>query len=211
MDKKINFQNAIKYIILFIILFIIVSIWFMSGISQTLDTSIYSFLYNIRNDNLTKIMLMVSNLAFVEVVIIISMFFLIVPIKKRRYGLDIGLITVSQYIFNSFIKVIFKRPRMEDLILVFEKSYSFPSGHTMTATVMYGFLIYLICKHTENKIVKAVVITVSTSLILLVAFSRVYLGAHYFSDVLAALFLGISFLIVAIVLTEEIRIKLKRF
>lgn len=210
MEKKINFNNAIKCIIIFSILFIIVSLWFVSGTSDKIDTTIYNSLCSIRNDNLTKIMIFISELATIKIVIIISILLLIIPIKKRRYGLDIVIITASQYIFNSFVKIIFKRPRMQEFILVYEKSFSFPSGHTITATVMYSFLIYLAYTYIENTKLKTFIIICLIFVIILVAFSRMYLGAHYFTDVMAAIFLGISFIISAILLNIKIREKINK-
>lgn len=96
---------------------------------------------------------------------------------------------------NKFLKFVFHRarPHFDDPILALT-SYSFPSGHTMMATVLYGVLAALGVSQTQRQLWRVLIITVAGCLILLVAFSRIYLGAHYLSDVLAAMAEGLAWL-----------------
>ena len=68
--------------------------------------------------------------------------------------------------------------------------YSFPSGHTIAATLMYGFLLVAIFPLLKRKRWRFVVISCASVMVLAVAFSRVALGAHYLTDVLGAMVIG---------------------
>ena len=98
-------------------------------------------------------------------------------------------------LLNRSLKYVFHRPRpyFDDPILTLT-SYSFPSGHTMAATVLYGVVAaYLLAKIPDWR--WRVLIVISTSvLIALVGFSRIYLGAHYLSDVIGAMAEGVAWL-----------------
>lgn len=83
-------------------------------------------------------------------------------------------------------------------MLVQEKGYSFPSGHSFVAVAFYGFLIYLIITSNWNKKVKIVSSLFLTVLILLIGISRIYLGVHYPSDVTAGFIGGTIYLIIFI-------------
>jgi membrane-associated phospholipid phosphatase len=85
------------------------------------------------------------------------------------------------------------RPRFDNPILTFT-GYSFPSGHTMMATVLYGVVCAYLCAHTVDWRRRVGAIVAAGALIALVASSRVYLGAHYLTDVLAAMAEGCAWL-----------------
>lgn len=96
---------------------------------------------------------------------------------------------------NSLLKYTFQRPRpyFDDPILSLT-GYSFPSGHTMTATVLYAVLAAYLVAHTKHFAWRLVVVLAASVLIATVGFSRIYLGAHYLSDVLGALAEGLAWL-----------------
>jgi undecaprenyl-diphosphatase len=68
--------------------------------------------------------------------------------------------------------------------------YSFPSGHTIAAMLLYGFLACAIVPITRSKLIRQIVFFLAAALILAVAFSRIALGAHYLTDVLASIVIG---------------------
>ena len=82
-------------------------------------------------------------------------------------------------------------------MMINESGFSFPSGHAMVATAFYGILIFLILKTDIKKVYKKIWIIVLSTVILLIGISRIYLGVHYASDVIAGFSLSISYIIIA--------------
>lgn len=123
---------------------------------------------------------------------------LFILIKNRKTGLVIGINLVIVTLLNQLLKFILQRPRPTDFRIIDEAGYSFPSGHSMVSMAFYGFLIYLIYKNVKNKYLKVVLISSLSLLIVMIGISRIYLGVHYTSDVLAGFLLSISYIILYI-------------
>ena len=87
-------------------------------------------------------------------------------------------------------------------MLIDESGYSFPSGHSMISIAFYGFLIYVGYKLIKNKWVRVTYITTLCLLIATIAFSRLYFGVHYPTDILAGLTIGYVLLCLYIKLFE---------
>ncbi|MDQ4045784.1 MAG: phosphatase PAP2 family protein [Actinomycetota bacterium] len=84
------------------------------------------------------------------------------------------------------------RPDHLDAVPPFEFSPSFPSGHTLNTTVVIGVVVYLMCLQMGRAGVRAAVITVGTLFIIAMGLSRVFLGHHWLTDVMAAWLLGLA-------------------
>ena len=87
--------------------------------------------------------------------------------------------------------------------MVNENGYSFPSGHSITSMVFYGYLIYLIYRYVDNKNIKVSLIIFLSLLILMIGFSRIYLGVHYTSDVLAGFLISVAYLILFVSIVNK--------
>lgn len=85
------------------------------------------------------------------------------------------------------------RPHFDNPVLTLT-SYSFPSGHTAGATVFYGFLLAFLLAHPWAKPWRPAFVAVAVGMVLLVGLSRIYLGAHYFTDVVGAIVEGLLWL-----------------
>lgn len=106
------------------------------------------------------------------------------------------------------LKQLFHRPRPAvPWALAHETSFSFPSSHAMVSIVLYGMLAYLVCRWwitSPSPLLKAAITTFSLLLIAGIGFSRVYLGVHFATDVLAGYIAGGIWLACAIVATEAL-------
>jgi len=108
-------------------------------------------------------------------------------------------------LLNRILKYVFQRPRPHfDDPLLSLSSYSFPSGHTMTATVVFGVLASYLFTTTQDWRRRALIVCVAGFLILLVGFSRIYLGVHYLSDVLGAMAEGLAWLALCLTVVYSI-------
>ncbi|HXG86290.1 MAG TPA: phosphatase PAP2 family protein [Pyrinomonadaceae bacterium] len=116
---------------------------------------------------------------------------------KHKRGLVLFLITtLGEAVLLLSLKLSFRRARPEPFFdYALPSSYSFPSGHSLLSFCFYGILAWLITARMENRNLKILVWTLTASLILLIGLSRVYLGVHYPSDVLAGYAAGLVWVV----------------
>ena len=130
-----------------------------------------------------------------------ALLFLLFRFRREAFFLTL---TMLSSVLNFGIKMLINRPRpTDDLVRVVDevKHQSFPSGHTVFYVTFFGFLIFLMYRLREiPKGMRWGVGGMSLALILAIPFSRVYLGAHWFSDVAAGFVLGLISLIGLILL-----------
>jgi undecaprenyl-diphosphatase len=127
--------------------------------------------------------------------------------SKAYYWLLALLFSVpGGMVLNVALKHVFQRARpvFEDPLVTLA-TYSFPSGHTTAATCFYGLLVSYLVIARPVWSVRVATVVLCVSMVLLVAFSRVYLGAHYVSDVLAAMAESVAWLAVCITAISTLR------
>lgn len=161
------------------------------------DAQLSNWLHTHASPPLTTAMFAITYLGSTELASLIAVVFGIYLLWRRRpYWLAASWLTVfGGMLLNSLLKYVFQRerPHFDDPILMLT-SYSFPSGHTMKATVLYGVLAAFLVAETKSWFRRVVVILAASLLIALVGFSRIYLGVHYLSDVLGAFAEGLAWI-----------------
>lgn len=163
-----------------------------------IDDIVYNYISNnIINENRTKVVKVITNITS-PLGVILSAVILIIIIKNKKIKISLAIDLLGITIINNLLKVIIKRPRPNINRLVTETGYSFPSGHSITSMVFYGYLIYLIYKYIDNKKIKIPLIIILSLLIVTIGFTRIYLGVHYTSDVIGGFLLGVAYLIIFI-------------
>lgn len=173
------------------------------------DESITSFIYEYRSDAMTSFVIFITDLGDVQTYIIlivaVAIWFL-VDKKSIRWLIQSIIVLTSTTLLNVFIKHAISRPRPDlAMRLVEAHSYSYPSGHSMVALAFYGFLIFLAYEKVEHKWVKVLAFIFLPLLIIAIGTSRVYLGVHYPSDVLAGYAAGLFWLVFVIFLIHIFR------
>lgn len=161
-----------------------------------IDNNVYNFISkNIMNDTLSSILKCVTHLGGVAFIVLLGVLCFMFC-KKNRWFITFDLVGCT--VINQTIKHIVRRPRPNVVRLVSESGYSFPSGHSMISVAFYGLVIYLVYKNINNKYLKWALISLLSLLILTIGFSRIYVGVHYFTDVVGGFFLALAYLIVYI-------------
>ena len=188
-----------KWLILALsIVFIILTILVKLNMLTSFDNVFYNLIAFDINDLLINIYKLITFLGSTLFIISMCVFFLIlfIILKKKNHGLIVTGVVIISTLINNLIKIIIARERPNVISFVTEHSYSFPSGHTMAATTLYGILIYFVLKINMNKKLKIALSIVLGLLPVLVAFSRVYLGAHFMSDVIGAIIMSTILLLI---------------
>ena len=167
----------------------------------SLDIRALNIVKFFRNPALNQDMFFWTNFEKWEVVVmglVLTTIFLVY--LGLRYYSYLLIISVSfGELFVWFSKNLIERARPDFAsALITEKGYSFPSGHAFVAMSFYGLLGYIIFSNIKRKSLKAITLIFFTLFILGIGFSRIYLGVHWFSDVLASLVGGIAWICVLV-------------
>jgi undecaprenyl-diphosphatase len=112
-------------------------------------------------------------------------------------ALLIAFAFVGAEILNVLLKLAFHRPRPE-LAFVHLETYSFPSGHATAATAVYTLLAWLAVRRLASRRLRLAAVFGAALVIATVDFTRLYLGVHYLSDVLAGTAAGLAWALAAI-------------
>ena len=183
-------------------LFLIVMILVILGNTKSLDNAIYEGIRNCKflNDYfifITKF----GNTKFI--LFILFFFFLLLP---RKHALLIWISAILSAGSNTIIKHIVRRPRPALEKLVTQGGYSFPSGHTMISIAVYGYLLYLAHTEIKKKWLRIGIEVLLGILIISIMISRIYVGVHYFTDVLGGIFLESAILISLITISKKYKL-----
>ena len=203
MIKKILKENI--YYLTFLIILILISAFIMKtniyNYVISFDNLIIKFNSNLLNTYLTLLFHIITYFGDFYIPILIIMCILLF-IKNKWYFYTL----TSGYLFSGIIvylsKLLIGRPRPLNALINIPKSFSFPSGHTLTSLVFYYLLCYLL---TINKSKKTKIISyiITSILVFLIASSRIYLGVHYFSDVIGGIIIGIICILLIINIIEK--------
>ena len=204
-DKQTYLTKGSFALLLFVILGYMVKFYpdMLIGFDQPIQTAI-------RGDlpaSLTFLFRTITHLIDIPVIItwvlIVAFIFYRKQWKLESY-LMLGNLTLAGILIVTF-KNIYQRPRPEILHLVEEKGFSFPSGHSLAVTLLIGSLIIIVGQRVKDRTVKLIFQILLGVFLVSVIISRVYLGVHYPSDVLASLCLGLGILFIEFPFYDKLR------
>jgi membrane-associated phospholipid phosphatase len=195
----------------------LVAAWLFGGIAEDvvngdpltlLDVQLADWFHALSVPLLTLAMRVISELHGVPAISLAAVLFAAFLIRKRDwYWLKLLVLAVpGGMLLNVLVKEIFARarPSFSDPIVVLA-SYSFPSGHVAGSTLFYGVLTAFLVARIDSWSGRAAVVLLAFVMVALVAVSRLYLGVHYLSDVLAAFAEGVAWLAVCFLALHTLR------
>lgn len=195
------------------------ALWLFAGISEDVihhdpltqfDLTLADLLHRHGTPVLIQLAKIVSLLGSPGFVAAWSLVVCLVLLKQRQRVLLVGWIgaLAGGGLLDLGLKLAFRRPRptWEAPYLV-EHGWSFPSGHAMGSLVAYGMLAYLLVLHLHGRAARTAVIIGAVVLVLAIGFTRLFLGVHFFSDVIAGYAAGTVWLAVCISGLEVLRRK----
>ena len=216
MENNSIIKKNIKWCIcaICIIIFIALMIGVIKYQVFSFDTLVLNIVINnIRREWLTTIIKIITFFGEAKLLIPLGgigalIGFFVLQDRERSFCYISNLIVVGG--MNWIIKHIIQRPRPDiDLRLIEENGFSFPSGHAMVTTAFYGMIIFYVWNNVKNRLLRNIICILLAVLIVLIAFSRVYLGVHYLSDVIAGSLIAIAYLIIAVEFAKKFIFKEK--
>ncbi|QBP42307.1 phosphatase PAP2 family protein [Paenisporosarcina antarctica] len=165
------------------------------------DKVIIAFIQSLQTPFLTVTMTFFSFIgagSSINFIAVVSVIFLYFFLHHRLELLLFILVLIGSHYLFRFLKEIFQRVRPDLHRLIEIGGYSFPSGHATNAITVYGILTFLLWRRIHKPMGRTLLLLFSTLMILLIGYSRIYLGVHYPSDVLAGYFAGGFWLLISI-------------
>ncbi|MBM7565115.1 phosphatase PAP2 family protein [Paenibacillus sacheonensis] len=152
------------------------------------DASIIDTVQGWENDTLTGIAKFLgkvgsSSVVIPAVLLLAAFLFLVLKHRKELVLLLGGML--GSTLLNHLLKPIYRRARPDIHRIVEEQGYSYPSGHSMAAFTFYFLVTYLLWRHLPSRGWRVALLIFSGAMIVSIGLSRVYLGVHYPSDILA--------------------------
>ena len=204
-DKQTYLMKGSFALLLFMIIGYIVK--FYPEMLVSFDQSIQTVIRGDLPETLTLLFRAITHLIDIPVIIswvlIVAFIFYRKQWKMESY-LMLGNLTLAGILIVTF-KNIYQRPRPEILHLVEEKGFSFPSGHSLAVTIMVGTLIVIFSQRIKNTVWRKIVQILLSLYIISVLVSRIYLGVHYPSDVIASLCVGLGVLFMEFPFYDKLR------
>ena len=177
------------------------------------DDAVAMPIQNMRRPWLTDAMLAITwmgdRTAYIIFGVALFIFFYL-RYRSLIFPLQIGLVLLVSGGLSRWLKDLIDRPRPEAKHLVEATTMSFPSGHAMSSIAFFGFLIYLVWRLVSTPWIRWLLSSLLALLILLIGFSRVYLGVHYPSDILAGYAAGGACLAIFISIFTYVRYRYAR-
>lgn len=185
-----------------------------SGATQRFDETVMEWMGAHRIVWLERSLLEITALGtglVVMMIVVISALFLFAT--QHRFSAFLLLVASGGgIVLNAILKSSFDRPRPQLFEWLTEpSSSSFPSGHAMSSAIVYFTVAYLIARLEKRRWMRAVTILASLLLVLLISVSRLYLGVHYPSDVLAGMIIGLAWAGFCLAGLEAVRVFGLRF
>ncbi len=204
-DKQTYLTKGSFALLLFVILGYVVK--FYPEQLVTLDSSVQTAIRGDLPETLTLIFRGITRL--IDLPIVISWAIILIAIFylkkwKTESLLVAGNLGLAGILIVS-LKHLYQRPRPDILHLVEEKGFSFPSGHSLAVTLLIGSLIIILGQRVKNTTIKLALQGLLGLYLISVLVSRVYLGVHYPSDVLASLCLGLGILFIEFPFYDKLR------
>jgi membrane-associated phospholipid phosphatase len=176
-----------------------------AGDTLRFDETIRSWVHGFASPGMTRVMTFVSLLGYnILIVELVIAFIVFARLRWKRAALWLAIAMIGSLLLDLALKYAYHRARPTAYFGVAPSSYSFPSGHALCSLCFYGVLAGLLSARIKSLTWRIVVWTVAAILIIAIGLSRIYLGVHYPSDVLAG-YLAATVWVGTIIVLDHVR------
>ncbi|MCH8677028.1 phosphatase PAP2 family protein [Staphylococcus lugdunensis] len=199
-----NRTKRISLLIIFTLVFGIIAFFHESRLGKWIDNEVYEFIYASESFITTSILLGATKIGEVWAMLSLSLMLIAYLMLKRCKieALFFVLVMGLSSILNPVLKDIFDRERPTLLRLIDITGFSFPSGHAMGSTAFFGSVMFIINRKMSGAD-KGIIIGLCALMILMVSISRVYLGVHYPTDIVAGIIGGVFCIVLSTLILRK--------
>lgn len=159
---------------------------------SSIDDFWYREIISKMSPGITLSMRFITEMGNTLTIIILCISFFLFMSTRKKWAIPIASSVMIASTANIILKFVFGRDRPHILRLIEENDFSFPSGHAMNNAALYTTLLLLTLQYVENKKLKIIISIICILMPILIGISRIYLGVHYATDVIAGWLLGIT-------------------
>ncbi len=185
----------------------------LEGDTRRFDESVRNFIHEFAFPTLTSLMQLASFLGSTLFLIVFGVIIIVALYLRthRRGAILFTITTVGASVLLVILKLTFRRARPEPFFhTILPASHSFPSGHSLAAFCFYGALAEILTERTDKLWLQIIIWTAAAIMILLIGISRIYLGVHHPSDVVAGYAVGLIWVMTIAIGDKLIHAKDKR-
>jgi len=159
-----------------------------------LDDTVYSGMTAIMSPVLTEVVKIITHFGDVIVVVALSAILFAIPKTRKSFGIPVSIAVIVAGVLSQAFKYIFARARPDEIyhLVQASNSSSFPSAHTMLATAFFAVIALIVFHKWKHSGKRTGILIACDAMVVLVGLSRVYLGVHYITDVIAGWIFGFA-------------------
>jgi undecaprenyl-diphosphatase len=203
------FEAAIVASLVVAVLCLFLFVWLgsevLSGDAQRFDQVIRTWVHQFASTGMTSAMHAVSLLGYEALIFeVVIAFIVFAALRWKRAALWLAVAMVGSVLLDAALKYAYHRVRPEAFFGSPAKYYSFPSGHALSSLCFYGVMAGLLSARAKSVWLRVVIWVIAAVLVMAIGISRIYLGVHYPSDVLAG-YLAATVWVGAVIVFDHVR------
>jgi undecaprenyl-diphosphatase len=177
----------------------------LAGDTLRFDNAVRSWVHQFASPAMTRAMTIITHLGSRGILIqLVIAFIVFAKLRWRRAALWLAITMAGALLLEVTLKWAYHRPRPVAFFGVVPNSYSFPSGHALTSLCFYGVMAGLLSARIKSLPWRIALWTAAVLLIIAIGLSRIYLGVHYPSDVVAG-YLAATVWVTAVIVFDHVR------
>lgn len=198
-----KYKKECLWILVLLVAFLVLTYFVVTSKTSKIDEDTFNLLIKLKCKPVTGILYVITKIGSslgVAIVLLISL----IPFIKTKKLSDFKYVLINTMLgvlLMKGIKEIVRRTR-PSWKWIRQGGYSYPSGHTISAVLLYGTLLLIVNKNVHGKLRKPLIVFLSI-MMFLIPISRIYFGVHYLTDVLASTILGIIILIITNIIMDK--------
>ena len=198
-----KYKKECLWILVLLVLFLVLTYFVITLKTSKIDEEVFNLLIRLKCKPVTSILYVITEIGS-SIGVVIVLLILLIPFIKTKKLSDFKYVLINTMLgvlLMKGIKEIVRRTR-PFWKWIKQGGFSYPSGHTISAILLYGTLLLIVKKHVHGKLRKPLIVFL-ICMMFLIPISRIYFGVHYLTDVLASTILGIIILIITNIIMDK--------